>query len=1123
MGRHGGVTGASRGGDWLCRTGWGARGRDAARLSPPSPARPRPASAGGAGPHGARGLAGSGARAGGGSGWGRAGREGAGRGEWGGEGEGGEGPSRSGMVAPGGLEGPAGLEGLAEIRVAVVPVGGISWQDFSRLSGLVARHARVDLAEAASFYQEQQKSPFQHFRFSGCLRFNFVPAMEEGGRWGQLAAHRRVFGVIGVCNASHWEGIGAAYDNFMAETRERSEARVLRCFVFNPKEEQVVQDVSSRKHLITFPRKSWKELEYHVDNIMLDFAASILMDLEQRVLNANLSSIIAVPEFDDVAGTAGLQRSSSGGAGADEAGKHREVSEVQLAKKRQLGRLQKSIGDLCLLATSPKDAINHFNTAQELSRLARDPVWLGSALEGSACAVVMQAQPALWGGDRAFTQSVIDDVVELYEEALDLYRRHKRDSVLEIQALCRLTSFLAVLRPKEPAACLGHLQRLIECSSSIRDECTRTVIFLEIALVFGRLRRHRKAALWLYKACREAREAGMAAQPLHGYSGRLLEKDKRQDHAAILSTVVQGNFWEVVRFHLVEALYDEAASSGTEKGVWEAGAKMVCGFEAYTNADSRRVILNAMVESSDRLCKYPGSSSGYGIEFRAHCVRVREAPAFERVHKVGGKPKEDHGPFIFTPFAKEKKGPDDVVFVLGSTFKVDVKITSPFCLPIIVDKIALISGPQKSLSTPKSMKLAAGETVELTLEAIAVETGLLSITGCSIEALGMCWEVPFTNEQDVARVEVIGSMALLSAHLDVGSSQSGLGIVEGEERPLLLTMENISDVDAHNLNVNVWIERQLKHVNIANARLSEVDFPRTLKGCSKDSVGVIVKSGCLLKGADSCEEILRVEIVYNGAPCSKFCRNMELNVPLKIVPGPRMSLRPELKFDLDGLTFPVSVYNPSEVPLRIVSLAVQLGEGESLELSPTAGSSCNVQPEHQSVVTLGASGLLETLQGAQSSPPRRKMGATELHWRLENGSRGVSPANNFGLIESLLQKPIVRISFDQSERATPGPGSVGSLYNTTVRLKNHSHEVVEASVLLSCRAATPHLEPDMHLRPHIAGGRQLKLRLAPGGEATHRVAVAAPWPGSYLLECAPDRPERARYLVLSQPAALAPA
>ena len=1030
-------------------------------------------------------------------------------------------PGGPGGAPPGGLEGTAGLGGLGEIRVAVVPVGGIAWQDFSRLSGLVARHAQVELAEVASFYQEQQKSPFQHFRFNGCLRFSFVPSMEDGGRWGQLAAHRRVFGVIGVCNASHWGGIGAAYDNFIAETRERSEARVLRCFVFNPKDEQVVQDVASRKHLITFPRKSWKDLEYHVENIMLDFAASVLMDLEQRVLNANLSSIIAVPEFDDAAGAQGLQRSGSGGAGADEAEKHREVSEVQLAKKRQLGRLQKSIGDLCLLAASPKDAVNHFNTAVELSRLARDPVWLGSALEGSACAVVMQAQPALWSGDRVFAEGVVEDVLELFDEALEMYRKHKRDSVLEIQALCRLASFLAVIKPKEPAACLRYLKRLITCSAGIQDGYTRTVVFLEVALVFGRLRLHRKASLWLYKASLEAKATGMAAQPLHGYAGRLLEKSMRQDHAAILGAVVHDGFWEVVQFHLVHAMYDEAAGSGTEKGVWEAGAKMVCGFEAYTSPDLRRMILNAMVESSDRLCKYPGTSSGYGIEFCAHCLRVRDAPAFERVHKTGGKPKQDHGPFIFTPFAKEKSEAEEVVLVLGSTFKVDVKVTSPFRLPIIVDKIALISGPQKCLATPKSLKLAANETVELTLEAIAVETGMLSISGCSIEALGMCWEVPFANELDVTRVEVVDNMALVSAHLDIATSQSGMDIVEGEERLLLLTMENISDADAHNLDVRVWIERQLKHLNIARARLSGADHSRVLKGCSKNSVGVLVTAGGLCDGGASFDEVLRVEVVYESATSSTLHRRMSLSVPLRIVPGPRVSLLPELKFDLDGLTFPVSVFNPSDIPLRTISMAVQLGERDSLELCPTAGTNDIVQPEHQSIVTLGAGGLIESLQNDPPSPWRGAACSAELHWRLENGRRGVSPARNFGLVEALLKKPIVHVGLSLSARDSPG--TVGSLYDATVRVKNHGHEPVEASIVLSCRASAPHQEPDTHLRPRIAGGRHLSVNLAPGGESAHHIAVAAPWPGDYVLECAPDRPGEARCLVLCKPAALVPA
>ena len=679
-----------------------------------------------------------------------------------------------------------------------------------------------------------------------------------------------------------------------------------------------------------------------------------------------------------------------------------------------------------------------------------------------------------------------------------------------------------MLKPKEPAACLGYLKRLIACSRGIQDGYTRTVVFLEVAVVFGRLKLHRKASLWLYKASLEAKTAGMAAQPLHGYAGRLLEKSRRQDHAAILDAVVQDGFWEVVRFHLVHAMYEEAAGSGTEKGVWEAGAKMVCGFEAYTSPDLRRMILNTMVESSDRLCKYPGSSSGYGIEFCAYCLRVQEAPAFERVHKAGGKPKQDHGPFIFTPFAKEKPEAEEVVLVLGSTFKVDVKVTSPFRLPIIVDKIALISGPQKCLATPKSLKLAANETVELTLEAIAVETGMLSISGCSIDALGMCWEVPFANELDVARVEVVDSMALISAHLDVGTSQSGLDIVEGEERLLLLTMENISDADAHNLDVRVWIERQLKHVNIASARLSGADFPRVLPGCSKNSVDVLVKAGGLCDGGASFEEVLRVEVVYGSATSSKFHRSMSLSVPLKIVPGPRVSLRPELQFDLDGLTFPVSVFNPSEVPLRTISMAVQLGDRESLELCPTTGSNDIVQPEHQSIVTLGAGGLMESFQRDPPSPWRGAACTAELHWRLENGRRGVSPARNFGLVEALLKKPIVHVGLSLSKRASPG--AVGSLYDASVHIKNHSHEPVEASMVLSCRRSASHQEPDAHLRPRIAEGRHLNVSLAPGGERAHRVAVAAPWePGNYVLECAPDRPGEARCLVLCKPAALAPA
>lgn len=63
--------------------------------------------------------------------------------------------------------------------------------------------------------------------------------------------------------------------------------------------------------------------------------------------------------------------------------------QVIKAKKRRLGRAQKTIGDYCLLAGSPVDANAHYNTALELARLTGDFFWYAGALEGSVCALMV--------------------------------------------------------------------------------------------------------------------------------------------------------------------------------------------------------------------------------------------------------------------------------------------------------------------------------------------------------------------------------------------------------------------------------------------------------------------------------------------------------------------------------------------------------------------------------------------------------------------------------------------------------------------------------------------------------------------------------------------------------------
>ena len=48
------------------------------------------------------------------------------------------------------------------------------------------------------------------------------------------------------------------------------------------------------------------------------------------------------------------------------------------------------MGDTALLAGSPADAADHYNTAVELCRLTNDLVWTSAALEGLAHAKVGQ-------------------------------------------------------------------------------------------------------------------------------------------------------------------------------------------------------------------------------------------------------------------------------------------------------------------------------------------------------------------------------------------------------------------------------------------------------------------------------------------------------------------------------------------------------------------------------------------------------------------------------------------------------------------------------------------------------------------------------------------------------------
>ncbi|CAI7881237.1 unnamed protein product, partial [Closterium sp. NIES-54] len=92
------------------------------------------------------------------------------------------------------------------------------------------------------------------------------------------------------------------------------------------------------------------------------------------------------------------------------------LSQAARLKKKRLARIQKAIGDYCLLAGSPLDARSHYGTAIELGRLTNstDPLWLAGALEGHVSTLAVEK--GRWD------EELEEEIRTKYSEIVPLYR-----------------------------------------------------------------------------------------------------------------------------------------------------------------------------------------------------------------------------------------------------------------------------------------------------------------------------------------------------------------------------------------------------------------------------------------------------------------------------------------------------------------------------------------------------------------------------------------------------------------------------------------------------------------------------------------------------------------------------
>ncbi|BDA44212.1 probable trafficking protein particle complex subunit 9 at N-terminal half [Coccomyxa sp. Obi] len=288
------------------------------------------------------------------------------------------------------LEAGTSLFSPAEIQVVVVPVGDIPPETLAQYCRLVTRHRQVELQLLRSFYKEQQKSPFMFFPWkNGFMHFRFLTeeAAAQKSALTPLHTYRKVLGIIGICHGPAMADIGTAYRQFEARCRTYSDAITQRCFFFEPSDAVVKEDKSDKPHLMMFPPTEsggLDQLASHAEVVMLDFAASMLAELERFMLTAG-PAMIDLNTFCDTSDK--LMSSVS----VVEEVQRRLYTDEEMMRKRRYCRVQKAMGDVSLLAGSPADAAEHYLTAVDLARTCSDTAWHGAALAGLASAKIVES------------------------------------------------------------------------------------------------------------------------------------------------------------------------------------------------------------------------------------------------------------------------------------------------------------------------------------------------------------------------------------------------------------------------------------------------------------------------------------------------------------------------------------------------------------------------------------------------------------------------------------------------------------------------------------------------------------------------------------------------------------
>ncbi|WCJ30356.1 hypothetical protein M5689_011921 [Euphorbia peplus] len=771
------------------------------------------------------------------------------------------------------MEPDVSIETSCMIRVAILPIGRVPPNILRDYYSMFLRHHTIPLSAISSFYTEHQKSPFTNQPWdTGSLRFKFVLAGSPPSPWEDFQSNRKILAVIGVCHCPSSPDLDFVLDQFNAASKTYDSALVSRCFAFSPCDSQLEDGGKKGENLKLFPPADQQTLEIHLQTMMQDIAASLLMEFEKWVLRAESAGTTLKTPLDSQASLSS--------------------EEVIKAKKRRLARAQKTIGDYCLLAGSPVDANAHYSTAVELARLTTDFFWYAGALEGSVCALLI---------DEASQKDTVfeDEVKYRYNSVISHYKKSftpdnsQRVSPLsfELEATLKLARFLCRKRTTKDVVDL--LTNAADGAKSLIDASDRLILYVEIARLFGSIGYQRKAAFFsrlvaqLYMQQDNKLAATSAMQVLamttrayrvqsrasfnhhHSNETRLSHVDSGKMHHHSVVSLFESQ-WSTLQMVVLREILLSAVRAGDPLAAWSAAARLLRSYYPLITPAGQNGLASALNNSAERLPLGTRSADPALPFVRLYSFPVHQSQ-MDIIKRTGAR--EDwwagaapSGPFIYTPFSKGEpsdSGKQELIWIVGEPVEISVELANPCGFNLRVDSIYLSVHSSNFDAFPVTVDLPPNSSKVISLSGIPTSVGLVTIPGCIVHCFGVitehlfrdvdnlllgaaqglvlsdpfrCCGCPKLRNVSVPNISVVHALPLLVSHV-VGGDGS-IVLYEGEIRDVWISLANAGTVPVEQAHISLSGKHQDSVLSIPYEALksalplkpgAEVILPVTLK------------------------------------------------------------------------------------------------------------------------------------------------------------------------------------------------------------------------------------------------------------------------------------------------------